>query len=92
MEYLLGANDLRTEFAELAPADQGLEIDWTGRNPDEAPSVVPYEKGALFLRMLEETVGREKFDAFLRAYFDDNAFQSMSTEEFIGIVAIFWRV
>ncbi|HEX9162206.1 MAG TPA: M1 family metallopeptidase [Thermoanaerobaculia bacterium] len=86
MEYVLGLEDLKKELAELAPADQGLEIDWAGRNPDDAPSVVPYEKGALFLRLIEETSGREKFDRFLRAYFDQNAFRSMSTERFVEIL------
>ena len=86
MEYLLGLNDLKTELADLAPADQGLKIDWAGKNPDEAPSVVPYEKGSLFLRLIEETAGREKFDAFLREYFDENAFQSMTTERFLDIL------
>ncbi|HSP17244.1 MAG TPA: M1 family metallopeptidase [Thermoanaerobaculia bacterium] len=86
MEYLLGGNDLQTELAEIAPEDQGLQIHWIGRNPDDAPSVVPYEKGALFLRLIEETVGRETFDRFLRSYFDRHAFQSMSTERFVEIL------
>jgi leukotriene-A4 hydrolase len=43
---------------------------------------VPYEKGRLFLGWLESRVGREDFDAFLRAYFDTFAFQSISTEAF----------
>jgi leukotriene-A4 hydrolase len=86
MEYLLGGDDLRNELKELAPEDQGLQINWAEKNPDEAPSVVPYEKGALFLRLIEETVGREKFDRFLRSYFDRNAFHSMSTERFVEIV------
>jgi aminopeptidase N len=54
-----------------------------GRDPDEAPSTV-YEKGALFLRRLEEIVGRERFDAFLRTYFDRFAFEPMTTEKFIA--------
>jgi len=44
---------------------------------------VPYEKGALFLRHLEETVGRAKFDKFVRGYFDNFAFQSITTETFV---------
>ncbi len=86
MEYMLGGTDLETEFKELPPEDQGLQINWAGKNPDEAPSVVPYEKGALFLRLIEETAGREKFDRFLRSYFDQNAFRSMSTERFVEIL------
>ena len=41
-------------------------------------------KGALFLRTLEEAVGRERFDKFLRAYFDTFAFQPMSAERMLA--------
>ena len=58
--------------------DQHLYIDLTGRDPDDAPGIV-YEKGALFLRLLEETAGRERWDQFLRGYFDTFAFQPMDT-------------
>src|SRR3990170_4609721 len=34
--------------------------------------------------MLEKKVGREKFDAFLRKYFDEHKFQSMTTEKFLA--------
>jgi leukotriene-A4 hydrolase len=82
MLWLLGVTDLKTELATLPPKDQALFVDLTGRDPDEAPGTV-YEKGALFLRLLEETAGREKWDQFLRAYFDDNAFKPMTTTRFI---------
>jgi hypothetical protein len=45
---------------------------------------IAYEKGALFLRHLEETMGREAMDRFLRSYFDRFAFQSMTTERFVA--------
>ncbi|MBK7103587.1 MAG: hypothetical protein IPH63_17655 [Flavobacteriales bacterium] len=45
---------------------------------------VAYEKGASFMRLLEEKVGRPKFDAFLRDYFDRFAFQSMTTDKFLA--------
>lgn len=57
-----------------------------GRNPDDAFSSVPYEKGALFLRTIERAVGRSRFDAFLRGYFDRHAFQSMTTTRFVALV------
>jgi len=82
MLWLLGVTDLKEELATLPPKDQGLYIDLTGRDPDEGPSTV-YEKGALFLRLLEETAGRERWDKFLRAYFDTFAFQTMTTARFI---------
>jgi leukotriene-A4 hydrolase len=51
-------------------------------DPDDAYSEVPYEKGYLFLRALEEAVGRAAFDRFLRRYVEAFAFQSITTEEF----------
>ena len=45
---------------------------------------VPYLKGDLFLRLLEEHVGRARFDTFLRAYFDHFAFRSITTDDFVA--------
>jgi hypothetical protein len=47
-------------------------------------TAVAYDKGAAFLRTIEEAVGRERFDAFLRAYFDAHAFEPMTTERFLA--------
>jgi leukotriene-A4 hydrolase len=82
MLWLLGVTDVKAELATLSPKDQQLYIDLSGRDPDDAPSTV-YEKGALFLRLLEETAGRERWDKFLRAYFDTFKFQPMTTVRFI---------
>ncbi|MEA2491391.1 MAG: leukotriene-A4 hydrolase [Acidobacteriota bacterium] len=82
MLWGLGLTEVKEELATLPPGDQHLYIDLTGRDPDDAPGIV-YEKGALFLRRLEEAVGREAFDRFLRQYFDSHAFQSMDTARFI---------
>ena len=41
-------------------------------------------KGRLFLTFLEFKFGRERFDAFLRGYFDHFAFKSISTEQFLA--------
>ena len=38
-------------------------------------SGIVYDKGAFFLRTLERKVGRERFDAWLRQWFDKHAFQ-----------------
>ena len=82
MLWRLGITDAKEELATLPPKDQALYIDLAGRNPDDAPGTV-YEKGALFLRLLEETAGRDRWDRFLRAYFDTHAFQPMTTTRFI---------
>jgi leukotriene A-4 hydrolase/aminopeptidase len=83
MEATLGRNSLEEEMASMATRDQILYVDLKGRDPDEGFTGIPYEKGALFLRYLEETFGREKFDKFVRGYFDSHAFQSITTADFV---------
>ncbi len=86
MESVLGRRRLASELEVLAPADTCLRIDLTGRDPDEGMTHVPYEKGALFLCRLEETVGRDRFDEFLLQYFETFAFRSISTQEFVSFL------
>ncbi len=81
MEAALGKQELLEEMAKLGPKDQVLHIDLSGRDPDDGMTGVPYEKGALLLRQVEETFGRERFDKYLRNYFDHFAFQSITTEQ-----------
>jgi hypothetical protein len=82
MEWVLGLADLREELKDKPPADQALHIDLNGRDPDEGMNRIPYEKGALLLRTLERAFGRDRFDVFLRSYFDRFAFRSIPTAEF----------
>ena len=84
MEAVLGYQVLKDELERLDDADAILHVDLTGRDPDDGMTQVPYEKGALFLRSLEEAVGRDRFDQFLRAYFDRFAFQSITTNDFLS--------
>jgi len=84
MEAVLGRRQLDAEMAGLREADRVLHIDLTGRDPDDGCTLVPYEKGALLLRTIEQSVGRERFDAFLRAYFDHFAFRSITTADFLA--------
>ncbi len=64
-------------------SDTHLYIDLEGRDPDDVPSGVAYDKGRLFLTMLEMEFGREKWDAFLKTYFNTFAFKSMTTADFL---------
>ncbi|MBL7983803.1 MAG: aminopeptidase, partial [Flavobacteriales bacterium] len=88
MTSLLGHQDMLATIQELEggrhPEDTRLKLDLVGRDPDDGMTDVAYEKGCGLLRVLENKVGREKFDAFLRGYFDRFAFQSMTTEAFIA--------
>lgn len=65
------------------PNDTKLKLDLTGRNPDDGLTSIPYDKGYFFLRNIEEEVGREKFDIFLKNYFENFKFQVMDTERFL---------
>ncbi len=87
MEAVLGLRALRADFERLDDADEILHVDLAGRDPDAGMTQVPYEKGALFLRRLEEAAGRERFDAFLRGYFDRFAFRSVTTADFLAYAA-----
>ncbi|CDG85576.1 M1 family metallopeptidase [Janthinobacterium agaricidamnosum] len=59
------------------------------RGPDANPSAtytddgLAYPKGAWFLRTLEQRAGRAVFDPFLRGWFDQHAFQSATTDQFV---------
>jgi aminopeptidase N len=84
MEAVLGLKSLRSDLAKLKPADQILAIDLRDRDPDDVFSEIPYEKGRLFLNYLDAKFGRERFDTFLRGYFEHFAFKSITTEQFLA--------
>lgn len=54
-----------------------------GVDPDEVFSVVPYDKGELFLRAIEAAVGRGRFDGFARRYLEAFRFGAVTTEGFL---------
>ncbi len=71
------------DFMETRPEDTRLKLDLEGRNPDDGVSRIAYDKGYFFLRLIEETVGRDRFDAFLKTYFQTHRFGVMTTEMFL---------
>lgn len=85
MLQVLGYQDLQEELKAFGKnnADTKLYLDLKGRDPDDGLTDVAYEKGALFLIHIERIVGREKFDTFLKNYFQSNAFKTMDTKRFI---------
>ncbi|HIG86761.1 MAG TPA: aminopeptidase [Planctomycetes bacterium] len=82
MEKALARTELLAEMETLEPWQTVLAIDLEGHHPDMGFSWVPYEKGALLLRRIEELVGREDVDDFLRGWFEGRAFRSASTADF----------
>ena len=87
MLALLALQDLRNEVQEMMEnnkaADTHLKLNLEGRNPDDGVSTIAYDKGYYFLRWLEGRVGRKQWDAFIREYFEEHAFRSMTTEQFV---------
>jgi leukotriene-A4 hydrolase len=84
MEEVLGLKTLRDELAKFKPADQILAIDLRDRDPGDSLTNIPYEKGRLFLNYLDAKFGRDRFDSFLRGYFDHFAFKSINSEQFMA--------
>jgi leukotriene-A4 hydrolase len=80
----LGRNELAREMADLPPADTKLSLDLEGRDPDLGVTSVAYEKGAALVLTIERAVGRDRFDPWLRGYFNRHAFTSITTREFIA--------
>jgi leukotriene-A4 hydrolase len=82
----IGRQDMQAAVADAggpqAP-DTRLRLDVAGRDPDEASSDIAYEKGSAFLQTVESITGRERLDAFLRNYFDQFAFQPMTSERML---------
>jgi leukotriene-A4 hydrolase len=81
---VLGVKALQADLQKFKPADQILAIDLRDRDPGDGLTNIPYEKGRLFLNYLDAKFGRERFDAFLRGYFDHFAFKSVNSEQFIS--------
>jgi leukotriene-A4 hydrolase len=84
IERVLGLKALREDLATRGAKDQWLAVDLRDRDPDEAFSSVPCEKGRLFLTFLDAKFGRDRFDGFLRGYFDHFSSKSLTSEQFVN--------
>jgi len=83
----LGVDSMNKAVAENggpAGGDTKLHIDLKGRHPDDGLTDIAYEKGSAFLRTVESIVGRDKFDAYMRGWFDRHAFQPVTSAMFLA--------
>jgi len=55
-----------------------------GTSPFDTAGEAIYDKGTVFLTTVERIVGREKFDGWLRNWFDSHAFQPATSEMFLA--------
>jgi leukotriene-A4 hydrolase len=88
MAALLSQRELRETIAnpKTVKARTVMYRNTAGEDSDDYESAIVYDKGAAFLLMLETHFGRPAFDAFLRGYFEQNKFQSMTTPRFLEIL------
>ena len=88
MEAAIRRNGLQVNLDQFGPGSPytKLRTDLEGTNPDEIYSLVPYVKGFMLVALLEQEVGRERFDIFVRSYIAHFHFQSITTDEFIEFI------
>ncbi|MEN9523628.1 MAG: hypothetical protein RL065_2005 [Bacteroidota bacterium] len=88
MEAQLSVQDLQNTLKDfgMKNPDTKLKLDLKDRDPDDGMNDIAYNKGYLFLRLMEETAGRKSWDEFLKSWFSVHAFQSVTTEEFVDFL------
>jgi hypothetical protein len=95
MLAMLSLQELRKTVDELQAKneydDTKLKLNLEGRNPDEGVTDIAYNKGYFFLRSIEEKYGRDKFDGFVKDYFNENAFKAMDTDGFINYLKRYYQ-
>src|SRR5262249_26133774 len=87
LQAAIGRRGLDEAFARFSsrPELTRLRTTLAGVDPDEVFSEIPYEKGYLFLRAIEEAAGRAAFDRFLRAYVNEFRFGAIDSDDFVRL-------
>lgn len=87
MEQVLDMEGMKRAISDAKrPELTHLKLPDDMTHPDDAFTLVSYIKGANFLFFLEDRFGREAFDPFLKSYFNAYAFDSITTEDFLGFM------
>lgn len=82
-ERVLSYRELLLDLETVPPDMQALAPRLDEGDPDDFQGTIHYSKGQLFLQHLENAFGRDAFDRFLAAYFDEFAFQTITTGRFL---------
>jgi hypothetical protein len=85
-ENLISYEELLLNFETVDPKYQALAPRSEDMDPEEGQGTIAYHKGNLFLQYLENRFGRETFDQFITDYFDEFAFQVITTEDFVDFL------
>lgn len=73
-EAALSFQEIEDVLADKGASSQETALHQPSADTEQESGIV-YDKGSFFLRTLERKVGRERFDAWLRQWFDKHAFQ-----------------
>ena len=68
-----------------------LIVDLKGKDPDDAFSSIPYEKGFNFLYHIEKLIGKDKFDQFVPHYFTVWKGKSLDSYDFKATILGFFE-
>ncbi|KIW64892.1 leukotriene A-4 hydrolase/aminopeptidase [Phialophora macrospora] len=68
-----------------------LVIDLKGKDPDDAFSSIPYEKGFNFLYYIEKLISQEEFDKFIPHYFETWRGKSLDSYDFKATLLDFFK-
>ncbi|KAL8689522.1 MAG: hypothetical protein Q9224_004623, partial [Gallowayella concinna] len=68
-----------------------LVVNLKGKDPDDAFSSIPYEKGFHLLYHLEKLVGKAKWDTFIPSYFEVFRGRSLDSDEFKSTLLEFFQ-
>jgi aminopeptidase N len=82
-ERVLNYRELLLDFERVPESMQALAPRLDDADPDGFQGTVHYHKGRMFLEYLEQAFGRDAFDAFLKSYFEEFAFGTITTEQFL---------
>ena len=82
-ERVLNYRELLIDFESVPEPMQALAPRLDDADPDGFQGTVHYHKGRMFLEYLEHAFGRDAFDGFLKSYFEEFAFGTITTEQFL---------
>lgn len=68
-----------------------LVVDLKGKDPDDAFSSIPYEKGFVFLYFIEKLIGKDWFDKFIPHYFETWSEKSLDSYDFKKTLLDFFK-
>ena len=78
------------QFGEQHPFTQ-LVVDLKGKDPDDAFSTIPYEKGFTFLYHIEKQISQAEFDKFIPHYFETWRGKSLDSYDFKATLLDFFK-